>query len=305
MEIEKVNIGGHWLIEGANIDYLLDEDPSRSILVLDDIYSNLYSDYLFLGYNYYPLSMRSEATEVVTLYDALSILHHHKTITVCGDDPRPCIALFALFKVSKENLSFEETLRAVEREVVSKLYPTISKVDMRVPIVMGARALVTLVKELGNTNLGILLNVARNYDFGKGERVFNDRVAWTNALELPSKLLYAQLMRFLVEGHGTPKELFELRLDALGGEGEVKAVIGDEAFEVIKELAYGIENEDARTLKFIDSLNPGSSNIYYIYREDNKVLVECKVKCNLNLDEVNKYLPIRGYGIEMLELVTS
>ncbi|ALU12485.1 hypothetical protein EYM_04365 [Ignicoccus islandicus DSM 13165] len=306
MRVKRAVIKDHWIIEGSNLDYLLDEDSSRALLVLDDLYSDLYSDYIFMGYNFYPIPISSEMTEVTNLHDALSILRHKKTITICGDDPRPCVALFSLLKTAEGEGELEEALSTVASEI-APLYSNSTKdvsVEVKGPLLMGVKALDLLSREMGTSKLDLLLAIARNYDFGKGEKVFNDRISWTVAADLPLSIAYAQLVRFLIEGHGSPEELLEVRLDALGGKEEVESVIGEEALNVLEKMAREEEDDDVKVMKLIDALNPGSSNIYFIERSDSRIVVKCKGKCNVDLRKISKLLPINKYGIESIEFVT-
>ncbi len=280
----------HKVIEGRGIDHVLDE--GWRILLIDNYYSEAYSDYVFLGYDTFIHQIIEGRADLVGIYVVASLLEGGKTIVVCGDKPRSCVYALAAYLILNKGKGVDESLKEA-KEAVLKIY---EKVDVEGPELMALRALKRLLDTLGKSYLASLFAVAMNYEFGESPLKYGEAISWLNALGAKDKHILASALRFLVEGRGKPLELFSARVEALGLQN-LAELVGEEALGIVRKYAMGEKDEDVKVYEFVNKMKPGENWIWEIKREDGKAIVKCR-KCDLS--EAKALLPLKAIGLEEL-----
>ncbi len=278
----------HKLIEGRGLDHVL--DTGWRLLLIDDYYSEVYSDYVFLGYDTFIQKVTEGRADLVGLYAAASLLEGGKTVIVCGDKPRSCVYILAAYSMLNKNKEVEEALKEA-RDAVMKIY---GEIDVGGPELMALRALRRLLKILHKPYLASLFAVALNYDFGENPLKYGEALAWLDALGAKDRHLLASALRFLVEGRGKPLELFNARVEALGLQNLVE-LVGDDALGIIRRFAMGEIDEDVKVYLFINKMRPGENWIWKIRREGERAIIKCK-ECDL--EEAKALLPLSAISLK-------
>ncbi|UXD22015.1 hypothetical protein IPA_00885 [Ignicoccus pacificus DSM 13166] len=274
----------HILLLGPGIDYLL--DPERRIILIDDYFSDVYSDIVFQGYETFVSPVEPTKPDFIGAYMVAMLLSAGPSILVCGFKPDFCLLAYPAYLILFENMSTQEALEET-KELLGKIY---EKVEVPYQIELGLKTLERLNKLLGFEQLNVVLAAAQNYDFGKDRFRYSDRLAWLTELGAENKYILASTFYFLVEGHGKPHELFKLRTEALGKENIVK-VIGEEALKVLEDIANG---KTPKIMEFVEALEPGDVGIQYVKREGEVLKTKCLVgpACVSAIEKAKKLLPV-------------
>ena len=279
-----VERGSNTLLVGPGLDHLL--EPKKGVILIDDYFSDVYSDLVFQGYNIFVTPVEPSKPDLVGAHLVATILSRGSSILVCGFRPDHCLLAFSAHLILFEGKEVESALKETV-ELLSKIY---ENVEIPYQIESALKTLERLHKLLGLDQLNALFAVAQNYDFGKDRFRYADRLSWLHELGAKDEDLLAASFYFLVEGHGKPEELFQLRLDALGKENVVN-MIGEEALNTLELIARG---DKPKLFEFVDSLEPGDAGVQYIHKEGNELRVKCLVgsACMSAIERAKRLLPL-------------
>jgi len=306
-----IHYNDHILIVGPGLDEIL--EPGRRILLFDEFYADIYGDYVFLGYDVATESIITERADLVGLYTASVLLDSDPSIIVCGKKPSQCLLALAshlVYHSMKKPLeALKEAINVLEQLYYNKLRPSIQGL-------IGLTGLyVSLQVTGGASKLSPIIALASNYEYGHGRLHYGETVSWLAHLGANKEVVLAALLHFLVEGHGSPRELLERRLSAIGRDNLV-TLLGDdgkEAIDILQDYANNMEHEYSRMLALIEILGPGEPYIICVDRRDGELIVYCKegshgepVKdCVLAVGKASKLLPLREIGLEEIRITTK
>ena len=205
--------------------------------------------------------------------------------------------------------ALKEAINVLEQLYYNKLRPSIQGL-------IGLTGLyVSLQVTGGASKLSPIIALASNYEYGHGRLHYGETVSWLAHLGANKEVVLAALLHFLVEGHGSPRELLERRLSAIGRDNLV-TLLGDdgkEAIDILQDYANNMEHEYSRMLALIEILGPGEPYIICVDRRDGELIVYCKegshgepVKdCVLAVGKASKLLPLREIGLEEIRITTK
>ncbi len=287
----------HILLLGPGLDDLL--DPERRIVLIDDYFSDVYSDYIFMGYDVLVMPVDPTKPDVIGGFQASALLHQRPSILVCGHRPDFCLLVYPSYLVLYKDYKYDEAIRETEA-LLSKVYNK----DVVAPyqIVSAVKTLERIKNIYGFENMSTTFLVASNYDYGKNRFRYADRLSWLVEVEASPKWIGTAMLYFLIEGHGEMKDLYKLRVEALGRENLVK-LVGEEPLEILKEIANG---DTPKELKFIDTLEPGGEGIQYLKREGNVLKAKCLIPhvCTRAVEKAKEMLPL-DFGGGKIEDVSA
>ena len=306
--VETARYGEHVLIIGPGLDDVL--EPGRRIIILDDFYSDLYGDYVFLGYDTLVELPRVDRADMIGLHNAALLLDGGAAVVVCGKDPGPCLHSIAAHMVYRRGAQPEEAVAEAAR-ILSSLYGREPEATRQ-----GLAALRGLHAARGAAGgpepLSIAVSLAANYGYGRGRLHLGEHVSWLAQLGAPREAVLAGLLHFLTEsptGRFDPLDLLETRLDALGEENLAKSIPGaGEAVRILRDYARGAQGPEARMLRLVEALEPGGEHVLHLERSNGTVVVECSVdeegvpakQCLERVQEAAKLLPLEAIGVTEL-----
>ncbi len=193
--------------KGEGIDNIVDETGIHKIIVLDEDYADLYSDYTFLGYSIAEAAFANNLDALSPLHTALT-LQEEPAILVCGKEVDKCTTVLAAYAILKKNYN----LLAKAARIVEELYGECS-IDFN--SYASIKALKSLLEIIEVKELAVIDSLASTYNYGKSYKHYTNLVTKTLLLTNEKEPLYISLLSFLFEGPGKPNELLALRLEAL------------------------------------------------------------------------------------------
>jgi len=285
----------HLLLVGPGLDDVL--EPNKNLILIDDYFSDVYSDYIFAGYDTFVSVVEPTKPDVIGAFDTATLISKGSSIIVCGFKPDFCLLTYPAYLTLYKGLDYTQSIKETE-SLLSELYQK----DVKAPYqtVQAIRVLDELRKSLGLQSLSSLFLVAANYDYGKNKFRYADRLVWLNEIGAEREYLYSALLYFLIEGHGSVKDLFKFRLETLGKENLVK-IVGEKPLEILNEI---VNDNKPKILKFVDSLDPGGVGIQYIKRTDGTLEIQCLVtpSCLAVTEKAKKLLPLETERGEIREI---
>ncbi len=303
-----VSYDGHVLIIGPGLDEVV--EPVERIILFDEEYADIYGDYVFLGYDVVAESISLDRADLVGMHNAAVLLDSGPAIVVCGENPGRCLASIAAHMIYRKGADPGKAVNKAS-EILGELYG--AKPTLGVQALTGLEGLYSALIAASRKGLSGLMSLALSYEYGLGRLHYGESVSWLSALGANHTVLLAGLLHFLVEGPGSPQELFERRLAAISIEGLIE-LLGDkaeEALSVLRDYIGPRETEEARTLAFVESLNPGSSHVIHFEKKDREARVYCSVgeqgepvkDCVRAVREASKLLPLRSVSVESLKII--
>ncbi len=270
---------GILFIQGPGIDEYLER--AKRIIILDEFYLDMYSDYVFLGPEVYGETISMEYPDIVGVINTLITLRSGETLIVCGDDPRPCITLLAALLLQRTHQDPRDAVKkawSILKTAYSSPDYTVRQELLSYPLThLDMLKVFRILYNLLSEKLLLLASLALNYDYGLGRRAYSELVTWSLSLDEGNELLFASLFSFLaLAPYGKPSEILKYRLSLLPI-AELKTVFGDPVepgIRILEEYAKG--KEDAKTVlfKLLVSLKPGSGIVRHVRREE-KLSIYC------------------------------
>ncbi len=262
--------------KGPGLDELL--EPGMSLILLDRFYSEVYGDYVFLGYEVYAEDLELRRSDLVGLYTAATLLRNRPAVVVCGENPAACILALAASMVLDKAM---EASRALDEawKVISRAYPGSKAPVLPAPIVAALHGLEAARDAAGGTDrLAPLMSLGLTYEYGKGRIHYGDSVTWAASAGARGPTLLTVMLHFLVEGPGgPPSEILRLRLEAVGEEN-LLALLGppaEEALAALRSYAKGsLEAEASALLALVEALGP-SGDVVYVERRESELHAYC------------------------------
>ena len=301
----------HILVIGSGLDEVL--EPGQRIVLLDDFYTDIYGDYVFLGYDVVAETINTERADYVGLFTAAVLLDADPSVIVCGTEPDRCLLALAAHRIYH---NAEEPARAVEEAatLLKQLYG--KKPRPKIQGLAGLAGLYAALKATGDVSrLSSVMALALNYEYGRGRLHYGETVSWLALIGASRTAVLAGLLHFLVEGPGLPHELLERRLDAVG-EDNLATLLGEsgrKALEILRDYIGHMEREDSRTLALVEALGPGEPYILHVDRQDGELRVYCRAgehgepdkDCVAAVEKATKLLPLKTIGISNMRISTT